>query len=84
MSTRRGYRQRRPQLKVGQTGIVGVVADWLPHKRFGFIQPANKAARIIFHDEDVPRHREKCVGVGQTVYFDVARGSSGKLKALVK
>ena len=84
MSTRRQYRERRPKLAIGDMGIEGVVVRWLPYKRCGFIRPCNGAASIFFHDSDVPRHREKCVGVGRTVYFDVAAGKPGMLKALVR
>jgi len=83
MSTRRQWRKNRPKLQPGDTRIEGVVVKWLSYKRCGFIRPVNGAADIFFHDSDVPRHREKCVGEGRTVFFTVAHGQPGKLKALI-
>lgn len=81
--TRRQWRRNRPTLTVGQTGVEGEVKRFYPEKKYGFIQPKNKAAWIRFYLSDVPYTRLKCVAVGRRVYFTVAEGSEGDLKALI-
>lgn len=81
--SRRNWRKNRPQLEVGASGLSGIVVKWLPTKNCGFIQPDCGAARIFFHFADVPRHREKCVGVGRKVFFAVEQGKKDTVKARV-
>jgi cold shock CspA family protein len=81
--TRRQWRKDRPVLEVGATGVEGVVKRFFPARRFGFIQPKNNAACIRFNLMDVPHARMKCVEEGRTVYFTVAQGANGRLKAVI-
>lgn len=79
--TRRTWRKNRPSLTAGDTQIEGVVKKFFPLRGYGFIQPANKAARIHFHMINVAFSRQKCVKEGRTVYFSVAMTKSGTLTA---
>jgi cold shock CspA family protein len=81
--TRRQWRKNRPQLKEGDTRIQGEVKVFYQDRLFGFIQPANGSPRIHFHYNNVHRERQKCVGVGRTVYFSVSRMKNGGLTALI-
>jgi cold shock CspA family protein len=81
--TRRQWRRDRPVLEVGAMGVEGVVKRLFREKRYGYIQPKNNAARIRFDLLDVPYARLKCVEEGRTVFFTVAKGASGRLKAIV-
>jgi cold shock CspA family protein len=83
MTTRRQWRKQRPRLRIGDTRVEGKVVKWCDRKFCGFIRPANGAAHIFFHGNDVPFEREKCVGVGRTVFFTVTPGGSRKFKAII-
>lgn len=73
--TRRDKWKSRKVLKVGETGLSGIVA--MRQGNIGFIQPRG-AARIFFHMDNVPENRRKCVGQGEHVYFKVIRGVSDR------
>ena len=81
--TRRQWRKNRPKLSSGDVGCSGTVVKWFGEKGYGFIQPDNLAAQIIFYFSDIPRHREKCAGIDCQVYFSVVRNKNGRLKAVV-
>ena len=87
-NSRRNQRKKRIQLSVGDTDLSGKVVVFNQNKLCGFIQPdpinGRRAARIWFSWWQVPPTREKCVGVGTTVYFSVAQGSKGRIKAVVQ
>jgi cold shock CspA family protein len=83
MSTRRSFRKKRVKPTVGETGLKGKVVINEPGKPFGFIDPDSGAARIIFYTDEVPYERGRCVGVGETVYFTVARQNQKKIKAVI-
>jgi cold shock CspA family protein len=83
MSTRRSFRKQRIKLTIGESGVEGKVVRWNANKSSGFIQPANGAAYIFFHWNNVPFHREKCVGVGRKVFFSVEQTRDGRLTAVI-
>jgi cold shock CspA family protein len=72
--TRREWRRGRPLLQVGDTEVYGKVVAYNPGRLCGFIKPENGAARIHFTMHNVPYDRQKCVGIGRNVYFDVVQG----------
>lgn len=84
--TRRNTRKRRVQLTPGDVGVKGMVVSYNRATSRGFIAPYNvddcasvrNAPRISFYMSDVPRDRQKCVGVGRIVYFDVVEKGSIK------
>lgn len=81
--TRRNVRRKRRSLQAGDTRISGVVKKWFAEKHYGFILPNNGASLIFFHYMDVPYHRQKCIGVGDAVFFNVLPGETKGIKAAI-
>lgn len=62
------------------TRMKGRIISWKNDKGFGFITPDDQGERVFFHISNVKKSTRK-PEVGDTVIFDVAKDSQGRLKA---
>ncbi|WP_313107123.1 cold shock domain-containing protein [Stutzerimonas nitrititolerans] len=58
----------------------GKIVSWKDEKGFGFISPEGKNEQVFFHISSVKKATRK-PEVGDTVIFEIAKDSQGRLKA---